>query len=169
MSDSQNLIYDVVKNAGPGIYRLLFRLTLREDVAEDLLQDLFVKALESGQWSNAKNPHAYLRQMAMHMAFDWRRRQKRSLQTQLLVGEMDSSTESPLDKIVDCERLDAVLNALEDCPVKSRDAIVMRFIEGVEYETIAERLGKTPHQVRSLCSTGLARLRKILAERTSEI
>jgi RNA polymerase sigma-70 factor (ECF subfamily) len=168
LSDSQNLIHDVVKNTGPGIYRLLFRLTLREDVADDLLQDLFVKALDSGQWSSARNPHAYLRQTAMHMAFDWRKQQRRSPQTQPLSDQIDSCTESPLDKIVDRERLATVLNALEDLPAKSRDTIVMRFIEGLEYETIAEHLGKSPHQVRSLCSKGLSRLREVLRERTIE-
>ena len=168
LSNSQNLIHDVVKNTGPVIYRLLFRLTLREDVAEDLLQDLFVKALDSDQWSNARNPHAYLRQTAMHMAFDWRKRQRRSPQTQPLTDEIDSFAESPLDQIVDRERLAAVLDALEDFPAKLRDAITMRFIEGLEYETIAENPGKSPHQVRSLCSKGLSRLRKVLRERTTE-
>ena len=168
MSDAQDFIHDVVENTGPGIYRLLFRLTLREDVAEDLLQDLFVKALDNGRWREAANPHAYLRQTAMHMAFDWRRRQKRSPQTLCITDEIDAPAESPLEQLVDRERLAAVLDALEELPAKPRDAITMRFIEGLDYETIAENLGNSPHQVRSLCSKGLSRLRSVLGERATE-
>ena len=168
LSHRQKLIQEVVQNSGPGIFRLLVKLTFREDVAEDLLQELFIKVLDGGQWNNVRNHHAYLRQTAMNMAFDWRRRQRRSPQIQSLSDEMDSRSQSPLQKLVDVECFDSVLNAIEDLPPKSRGTIVMRFFEEMEYEEIAEQLGKTPHQVRSLCSKGLSRLRESLGQRISE-
>ena len=45
----------------------------------------------------------------------------------------------------------------------------MRFIQQDSYDSIAEKLGKTPHHVRALCSRAVSHLRDVLGSDRHEL
>ena len=149
---------------GRQLYALLFRLTLRADAAEDLLQELFCKLATSDGFQRATNPAGFAYRTATNLAFDWRRANKRKPTTELNNGESVTPTAAPLSEMIRREELEQTLTAIGELPVASREIIVLRYLQQESYETIAERIGKTPHQVRAVAHKAIKQLRQKLAQ-----
>ena len=160
--ERQKKILQLLDDSGPGLHRLLTRLTRRQDVVGDLMQELFIRLWNSKSFDKAQDPLAYAHRAAVNLAFEWRRKQQAN-QT----SEQDCRTtedQSALGKVIQDEELEQVLNATSRLNELARDVVVMRYIEQDSYEKIAERLGKKPQHIRSVCSKAMARLREILTK-----
>jgi len=161
--ERQKKILQLLDVSGPRLHRLLARLTRREDVVGDLLQELFLRLWNSRAFDKAGDPFAYAYRAAINLAFEWRRRQQ--ITCQPLEGNCPVSQDnsSVLGKMVQAEELEQVLDATSILTDLARDVIVMRYIEQASYEEIAERLGKKPQYMRSVCAKAMAQLREILS------
>jgi RNA polymerase sigma factor (sigma-70 family) len=160
--ERQKKILQLLDVSGPRLHRLLARLTQREDVVGDLLQELFLRLWNSKAFGKAEDPFAYACRSAINLAFEWRRRQQircRPLEGNCPVAQDNSSA---LGKMVQAEELEQVLDATSKLPDLARDVVVMHYIEQDSYEEIAERLGKKPQYMRSVCAKAMAQLREIL-------
>jgi RNA polymerase sigma-70 factor, ECF subfamily len=161
-------LVSILEAHGAELHVLFTRLTLRADAADDLLQDLFLKLRSAeGLW-RATNRKAYLFRTAIHLAFDWRREQHA---VKPLQCDPAGSGKTQLDRLVEAEQLEQVLDALEDLSELSRQVIVLRFLQHQEYSEIAEQLGKTEHQARGLCHKAIGQLQMMLrpaAEKPAE-
>ena len=166
MPNRLDQILALLKNSGPRLHRLLVRLTLSEHAAEDLLQDVFVKLLQLGDFEKVENPESYARVVAINAAFDWRRRQSRH-HTQPLIENLAAPGSPVFEDIEQSERLTNALAALQELPTSYHEVLVLRYLENETYESIAETVGKNPHQIRSLCHKGITRLRKELTSNRS--
>ncbi|MHC4691422.1 MAG: RNA polymerase sigma factor [Planctomycetota bacterium] len=161
--ERQRKILKLLDTSGADLHRLLARLTLREDVVGDLLQELFIRLCNSKAFDKAENPFAYAHRAAVNLAFEWRRKRKTAcqpLEENCLEAENDSSA---IGKMIQAEELQQVFNAAVKLNDLARNVVVMHYIEQKSYEEIAQRLGKKPHYMRSLCSKAMARLRELLA------
>jgi RNA polymerase sigma factor (sigma-70 family) len=159
VSPDPNGLLSILKKHGAELHALLMRLTLRADVAEDLLQELFLKLRSSDGFAGAANRKAYAFRTAIHLAFDWRRAQR---PTEPIHSEPACAGMSPLDRLIDAEELEQVLEAMQQLSELGRQVVVLRYLHHQEYAEIAERFDKTEHQVRALCSKALEQLRTIL-------
>jgi len=155
----------LLDTSGPRLFRLLKRLTLRDDVAEVLMQELFLTLNRSAAFRRAKDPAGYAYRTAMHLAFAWRQEQKRRPEPEPLQGEPESLGSPPLTRMVHLEEFELVLSLLGSLPKLGRDIVVMRYIQGDDYEQIARRVGKTTHQTRALCHKAIGRLRELIGDR----
>jgi RNA polymerase sigma-70 factor (ECF subfamily) len=162
LSDQQRKVLDFLETSGVRLHALLVRLTLRAEVAEDLMQELFIKLSQSKGFERAEVPEAYASRAAIHLAFDWRRRQKKAPLDGALTVEPATSLPSPLATLIRREEVEEVLAALESLPEPGRDCLVLRYLQQESYETIAEQLGRTPHQVRALCHKAMVKLRSLV-------
>ncbi len=161
--ERQRKILQLLDTSGVVLHRLLARLTLREDVVGDLLQELFIRLCNSKAFDKAENPFAYAHRAAMNLVFEWRRKRKitcQPLEENCLTAVDDSSS---LGKMIQAEELEQILNATSKLTDLARNVVVMHYIEQESYEEIAQRLGKKPQYMRSLCSKAMARLRELLA------
>lgn len=165
MIERQRKILQLLDTSGPRLHRLLARLTRREDVVGDLLQELFIKLWNSKAFDKAKNPLAYAYRTAINLAFDWRRRQQITRQPLEQNCRVTDDESSALRKMIQDEELEQVLNATSRLNELARDVVVMRYIEQDSYEKIAERLGKKPQHIRSVCAKAMAQLRELLASK----
>jgi len=163
-SEPQGLL-DILEAHGAELHALLTRLTLRAGVAADLMQELFLKLSAAEGFARADNPKAYLFRAAIHLAFDWRRRQRPS---EPLPVELPADDESPLEQLIDAEELEQVLDAMQQLSPLTRQALVLRYLQHQEYAEVAKHLGKTEHQVRGLCAKGIGELRDMLRPTPSE-
>ena len=161
--ERQRKIVQLFDTSGARLHRLLARLTRHEDVVGDLLQELFIRLWNSRAFDKANDPFAYAYRAAINLAFEWRRQQKttcRPLEEDCLAVQDDSSA---LGKMIQAEELEQVLDATSKLSDLARDVVAMHFIEQESFEEIAERLGKKPQYMRSLCSKAMAELRGMLA------
>jgi len=131
--------------------RLAYGLVGDRSTAEELVQDVFVRI--SGRFVMLDNPDAYLRTSIVNAARSHMRR--RILERRNAQGPPDPSTPSHLVEFAD------VLKRLNH---RQRIAIVLRFFEGLDDDTIADMLGCRRATVRSLVHRGLASLREVLPD-----
>jgi len=161
--ERQRKILQLLDTSGAVLHRLLTRLTLREDIVGDLLQELFIRLCNSKAFDKAEDPFAYAHRAAMNLAFEWRRKRKITCQPleENCLATNDGS--SLLGTMIQAEELEQILNATSKLTDLARDVVVMHYIEQESYEEIAQRLGKKPQYMRSLCSKAMAQLRELLA------
>jgi RNA polymerase sigma-70 factor (ECF subfamily) len=165
LESDRNAWLEVLESHGAKLHALLTRLTLRHDVAEDLLQDLFLKLHRTGTLSRAVDARAYLFRAAIHLAFDWRRKQRTTVSLQ---SDPPAAISSPLEGLIDAEDFERILEAMRLLPRHSRDVLVLHYLEQQSYVEIASQLGKTEHHVRAVCHKGLKRLAVIVQLPASE-
>jgi RNA polymerase sigma factor (sigma-70 family) len=155
-------LLDLLETVGPRVHVLLTKLTGRVDAAEDLLQELFLKLSRSSGFKTAPNQEAYLLRSAIHIAFDWRKQNRRLVSLEDSKIEITQPGMSPADGLVHAELVVKVLQALELLSENDRELLCMRFLEEMSNETLAMHYGVTVHHVRSKCSKAMDRLRRIL-------
>jgi RNA polymerase sigma-70 factor (ECF subfamily) len=161
--ERQRKILQLFDSSGAHLHKLLARLTRREDVVGDLLQELFIRLWNSKTFDKANDPFAYAYRAAINLAFEWRRQQKitcQSLKEDCAAAKDDSSA---LGSMIQAEELEQVLDATSKLTDLARDVVARHYIEQESFEEIAERLGKKPQYMRSLCSKAMAELRGMLA------
>jgi RNA polymerase sigma factor (sigma-70 family) len=128
-----------------------------------LLQELFIRLWNSKAFDKAEDPFAYAYRAAINLAFEWRRRRKKSFRLAEVDCLRKEGSSSALWKMIQNEELEQVLEATSRLTDLARDVVVMHYIEQESYEEIAQRLGKKPQYMRALCTKAMARLRELLA------
>lgn len=129
--------------------RLAYGLTGDGGIAEQLAQDAFVRM--APKFDTVDQPVAYLRTAVVNATRSYGRRL--SVERRQAPRAADPSTPDHLVEFVD------VLNAL---PHRQRAAVVLRYLDGLDDEQIADLLHCRLGTVRSLVSRGLATLREVL-------
>jgi RNA polymerase sigma factor (sigma-70 family) len=161
--ERQRKILQLLDTSGPSLHRLLGRLTQRQDVVGDLLQELCLRLWNSKSFDKALNPSAYAYRAALNLAFEWRRQQQTSCQP-LDQNCRATNDSSALEKIIQAEEIEQVLDAASKLNHLARDVVVMHYIEQDSYEKIADWLGKKPQHIRSVCAKAIAQLRVSLKD-----
>lgn len=161
LTDNHNKLLEILNRDGGDLFALFVRVTLCQDAAEELMQELFLKLRLARNIDRVVNPIAYVRRIALNLAFDWRK--SRPKHAALDGAEPPQSAEpSPLDELVRREELEEILDGIAKLRGHGREAFVMRHIQGNSNEDIAEQLQMTSHHVRALCHRAMVKLRKIL-------
>jgi len=124
------------------IYRLAFHLMRDRDEAEDVVQETYIRAWQ--RRGDLRDPHAvvpWLSRIARNSARDrlrwWRRRPDRAR-----VEVESAAAVPPADaQLVEAERAAEVRRALDVLSEKHRVILLLREVEDMSYEQIAELLG----------------------------
>lgn len=150
---------------------------------EDLYQEVSVEAVRSIASVNLseRDPFGWLCQLAERRIIDAHRRyfdaQKRDAGREVPLGSPggDSQHAALIDFLVASmtsaskafsrnEREIKLYAALESLPIDQREAIRLRYVEGLPSKEIAERLGKTDGAVRVMLTRSLNRLQQLLGD-----
>ena len=165
------------------IQRSMSDQLLRKVEPADILQEVSVSALagleriELGE----REPFSWLCQLAERRIIDAHRRffgaQKRSAEKEVrlqpgggqsgqqgLIDLLVASLTSPSQAFSRGQREMALLQALDELPEESREALRMRYLENLPSKQIAEKLGRTDGATRVLLTRALNRLHGILSE-----
>ena len=167
MSRQHRKLLRMLKEIGPELYSVLARVTLCEHAAEDLLQELFMKMSKQTEFDKFKNPEAYLRRAVINLAFDWRRRKNNEKRPAADADNQESPIKGPVQKLIDEEQKQMVLDAVGTLKWQYQQVIVMRYLEQRTYEEIAELIGKDVHYSRTVCRRGRIQLQHILSGKVS--
>ena len=133
------------------LYRIAFYMLESEAEAEDAVQELYLKLWDTrGALDGVRSPKAYAVTLLKNLCLDRIRRARR-----LCFPEQLPETETPRlqdDEFDARERLDKVLEAVKSLPDRQREILLLRTVEGLSYEEIAERTGMNYLTLRVLLS-----------------
>jgi RNA polymerase sigma factor (sigma-70 family) len=152
-------------DAYPGLFqaamRLAHRMTRDPSLAEDLAAEAMARAYARwGQVRDASSPTAWVQRVTANLVVDSARRRKVAVEALPLLA-----TEDDLFRIEDQVALRQVLvAALATLPRRQREALVLRYLAGIEEPALSRTLGTSPSSVRTHVQRGLAALRVVLAD-----
>jgi RNA polymerase sigma-70 factor (ECF subfamily) len=155
------------------IYAYLWRLLATSPdpavEAQDLVQEVFLRAYRAySRLPASSNYRAWLYKIATNCANTaLRRGQHMARNAHDSPGEafpdLPDSAPTPHDLVTGAETLDGVRAAIDDLPFKQRTALVMRYVQGVDYDGIAEALGCSSESARANVYQAVRQLRRRLA------
>lgn len=156
----------VVELTHARVYRLAFRLLGDAGDAEDVAQEAYVRAWRHiGGLRRPEVVLAWLCRIARNLAGDRRRGRPRELALGLeeLERTMDEREQALDERLAGTQLANAVRAAVESLPDKHRVLLLLREVDGMSYEDIAQVLDLPVGTVESR----LHRARKALARRLS--
>ena len=159
---------EIVREHGPRVYRLAYRLTGNRHDAEDLTQDVFVRVFRSLHRFQPGTFEGWLHRITTNLFLDSARRKQKIRFDGLAEGSADrlpSAWPTPSEELADAGLDHDVATALAALPPEFRAAVVLCDIEGLSYEEIASVLDVKIGTVRSRIHRGRAQLRTALAHR----
>lgn len=148
------------------IYRFLVRLTGSPDDALDLTQETFLRALQSvANWQADAQFTTWLFRIARNQALDLLRRAQRVAFVELdetLSEQVPADTPTPEAALQARQRIEALEGALQRLSVEHREILLLRDIEDMAYEDIAEVLGISLGTVKSRIARARAGLLQLM-------
>jgi RNA polymerase sigma-70 factor (ECF subfamily) len=148
------------------IYNLCRYMVRDSQDAQDAAQDAFLKAFKSlGDFRPEASLYTWLYRIAVNTCLDYKKK-KRTMPVINEFGEDRPSEEPSPDKVYESKEIsEAIQWAIQKLPKKLRPAIVLREIDGLSYEEIAEILDISIGTVKSRTSRAREELRRILLKR----
>jgi RNA polymerase sigma-70 factor (ECF subfamily) len=132
------------------------------DLAAELTQEAFVRAYDRlAQFEGASSFYTWLYRLARNRAFDLLARKRPTAVADEHL-ERAAETPSPADAVAGAELRDRVRAALAQLPAETRELLLMREFQGMDYDAIAAALDVPLGTVKSRLSRARGDLRAIL-------
>lgn len=147
------------------VYAVAYRMVGNHEDAEDLAQDTFVKAHRGIAWYRADAPFgAWLIRITVHLARDrFRRLGRRPDESPLVLEAEAGSSGEPSDEIGQRELRRVVSDAIARLPERLRTPLVLRALEGLDYDDVAAATGVRPDTARAHVMKARRALARLLA------
>ena len=179
---SEEAFAQLVAQFGPPLYTFIARSLPNPADAADITQDVFIKVFRSvGKFNGESSLRTWIYRIAVHEASNsrrwWSRHKKAEVTIDaelqeddgegsfLLRDRLADGRESPYDAAQHAELRATVESALRELPEVYRTVVVLREMEGLAYDEIAEILHMQMGTVKSRLMRGRALLRGLLGER----
>ena len=166
---------EIVRRYRNPITNFIYRMLDDYERSVELTQETFIRVYTSASRYQANYSFStYIYRIATNLAISELRRRKRRKLVSLFspftnddgeAVEIDPPDANPLqdETLIDTERRKAVARAIQSLPEKYRAAIVLRDVEGLSYDRIAEVLSLSEGTVKSRIN----RARNLLKEKLS--
>jgi len=148
-------------------YNLARWLTGNDPDAEDVVQESYLRALRFFPGFRGGNSRAWLLTIVRNTCYTWLRRNRMDDVTTELDEEvhgLDNITSNPEAVLMAAARTDMVTRALEELPMGLREIVILRELEGMSYQEIADVAAIPIGTVMSRLSRARARLQKLLTD-----
>lgn len=150
------------------LFNSLFRFLGHEEDASDVVQEAFFNAFQAlRDFQGGSRFYTWLYRIAMNLAIDQRRRLSKQESTQmgkrLLIQTQDKTLlDNPMILAMRRENIESVQKALMKLSHDHRSVLILKDIEGLHYEEIAEILSIPIGTVRSRIHRARLELRNII-------
>ena len=143
-------------------------LRCRND-AEDIVQDAFVQAyINLASFRGKSSFYTWLYRITINLAFSCGRKRRAAISVELsrdaMGNEPFDTSDSPSDRMEREEQATQLQQALASLSEEHRTVLILRGVEGFDYETIGEVLNLNPGTVRSRIHRARTTLRQRLSE-----
>jgi RNA polymerase sigma-70 factor (ECF subfamily) len=153
------------------VFHIAYKFTGKHDEAEDLTQEIFLKVFRSlEKFHRDADFSTWLSSVARHYCIDRYRARKR--ERQVLVEDLLAFDHAPATSgnphlaLEDRDLRSLLRQGLEQLPPKLREAVVLRDLQGLSYQEMAERLTLPEGTVKSRINRGREELtRRLLRAR----
>lgn len=168
---------DIVRRYQDRVFNMVYRLMGSYEEAQDLTQQTFLKAYMSlDRFRGTSSFYTWLYRIAVNAALDERKKRSRNPQTMsdafaLTVGAdarrpgTSSEMNSPVETVLSREREEMVTRAIDSLDELHRSVLVLRDIEGMNYDEISEVLTVPRGTIKSR----LHRARLVLKEKLKDL
>jgi RNA polymerase sigma-70 factor, ECF subfamily len=145
------------------LYRVAWSMVHDSDVAADLVQDVFVRAyVNLGSCRDTERFRVWILVMLRNRCLDYLKERRRAdVSLQDLKGEPPGRSGSPLSSLSERAEIDRALGTLPD---SLREAFLLRHVEDLDYEEIADVLGTSVAGSKMRVSRARDLLRKALSQ-----
>ncbi|MUT64728.1 RNA polymerase sigma factor [Paenibacillus sp. NEAU-GSW1] len=143
------------------VYRLCFYMLHDKNDAEDVCQDVFITALQSDR-SGISQEKSWLLKIAMNRCKTFLDRRNRGARKEKLSflkfrPRFSESTEEIIERKI---HMTEVVQLLENLPIKIRCVMVLRFVNDLSLQDIAQALNIPVGTVKSRLNKGISSLKK---------
>jgi RNA polymerase sigma-70 factor, ECF subfamily len=154
----------IVRKYQDRIYNLCRYMLQDPENAQDAAQDAFLKAYRAlKDFRPGASLYTWIYRIAVTTCLDYRRKSRREMsRSEPLTEDLPSVEPLPEQLFASAEIPHSIQLALQKLPEKLKAAIVLREIEELSYEEIAEVLHTSPGTVKSRISRARDALRSLL-------
>src|SRR5438128_8401563 len=150
------------------VFHISYKFTGRHDEAEDLTQDIFIKVFRSlDKFNQDADFSTWLSSVARNYCIDHYRASKR--EREVLVEDLvafdlapAAPGSNPHRALEDRDRRSFLRRGLESLPAKLREAVVLRDLQGLSYQEVADQLRLPQGTVKSRINRGREELSRRL-------
>jgi RNA polymerase sigma-70 factor (ECF subfamily) len=151
---------------------MAYHYTGRVDIAEELTQDIFLKVYQNLKSYNTSTGSLrnWIMRVARNLIIDFYRANRHDRQVagseelETLDFAQEASRASPFENLYIREKAQFLLRGLDNLTPELREAVVLRDIEGLAYQEIADMLEIPEGTVKSRINRGRIELAKVLRE-----
>ena len=170
----RNALEILVKRYQKIVFSILYQLAPDWHDLSDLAQEVFIRVYRHiGSLRNPKTFKAWLNQITINLFYDELRKRPRKVSTVSIDkgygDEEDNATteipdlrQGPDELVLNKELTTHIRTCMDQLPEQFRVAIVLRELQGLSYEEIAESLGCELGTVKSRIARARARLQVML-------
>jgi RNA polymerase sigma-70 factor (ECF subfamily) len=156
----------IVREHGPLVYRVAWRILGHAADTEDVVQDVFLQAYQMNQAEPVRWWAALLRRLATCRALDRLRQRKACVPLDGL--EVASGPDGPEAIALGHELAERLRRALASLTPREASVFCLRYFEDLSYQHIAETLGIPSGAVGTALHKARARLEALLLEPVPE-
>jgi RNA polymerase sigma-70 factor (ECF subfamily) len=149
------------------VYHIAYKFTGKHDEAEDLTQEIFFKVFKSlDKFNRDADFSTWLSSVARNYCIDHYRAGKR--EREVLVEDLvafdlaPAPSGNPHRLLEDQDRRSFLRRGLDMLPEKLREAVVLRDLQGLSYQEMADRLSLPEGTVKSRINRGREELSRLL-------
>ncbi len=147
------------------IFVQIYRIVRNAADAQDLTQEAFIKALQhQDQLKDEQKAAHWLSRIATNTAIDFMRRSGRATFCEIEYAP-ESDTETPEEILLRSEHRNYLEDGLRLLSPRERAALMLRDVEGLPAEEVAERLNCSKATVRSHIANGRTKFRRYMERR----
>ena len=173
VSGDRQAYRELVEKYQQRIYSIAYGVLHNREDSLDVCQDVFIKAYRKlAKFRGDSSFYTWLYRIAINMAIDYRRKRKIAVEVEyddkISTDEETEKTGITAQAEIPSETLDRkeinklVMDAIQKLPEEQKTVLVLREIEGLAYEEIAEVTGISIGTVMSRLHYGRRKLRDIL-------
>ena len=164
LSGDQDAWGEIVRQHWRKVFNVAYKFTGKHDEAEDLTQDVFVKIFRSlHTFDQRANFQTWLISVSRNLCIDHYRsvrKERETIDRGVDPNELTpvSTTTSPFAALEQRDRVVLLRQALEELAPTLRMAVMLRDIQELSYQEIADRLGLPEGTVKSRINRGRTEL-----------
>jgi len=163
---------ELVMEQWPVLQFIAYESMRDRNAAEDIAQEAVAKVCSVLRRGPIMAPKAYLRASLDSVTADYLERQIQSREDSLesllekdqLPSQLTEFSE-PSDVVIRREDVEEVLSAMKLLPARMAEAMRLRYLEDLDYQSIAKRLGYPVNTIKSDVRRAPKRVRRILTAR----
>lgn len=162
---------EIVRRYSNKVYNLAYHLTRDSAAAEEIMQDVFLTVIAKiGTLTNEAYFSTWLYRVTTNAAYGFLRKEKK-FSEQTPVEDIDQEphasvdwSELPDDVLLSEESKEVLKRSIDSLPEAMRTVVIMKDMEGLKNEEIAEALGISVPAVKSRLHRGRLTLRDQLSD-----